>query len=44
MICMEVDGMKRVLFKVILPLAFIVVWLDMCYWICVTGYVWEITV
>ena len=23
MICMEVDGMKRVLFKVILPLAFI---------------------
>ena len=27
MICMEVDGMKRVLFKVILPLAFIVVWL-----------------
>ena len=37
MICMEVDGMKRVLFKVILPLAFIVVWL-------VTGYVWEITV
>ena len=28
MICMEVDGMKRVLFKVILPLAFIVVWLD----------------
>ena len=33
MICMEVDGMKRVLFKVILPLAFIVVWLDMCYWI-----------
>ena len=30
MICMEVDGMKRVLFKVILPL----VWLDMCYWIC----------
>lgn len=34
MICMEVDGMKRVLFKVILPLAFIVVWLNMCYWIC----------
>ena len=25
MICMEVDGMKRVLFKVILPLAFIVI-------------------
>ena len=43
MICMEVDGMKRVLFKVILPLAFIVVWLNMCYWIClgengVTGF------
>ena len=34
MICMEVDGMKRVLFKVILPLAFIVEWLDMCFWIC----------
>ena len=34
MIWMEVDGMKRVLFKVSLPLAFIVVWLDMCYWIC----------
>ena len=34
MICMEVDGMKRVLFKVILPLVFIVVWIDMCYWIC----------
>ena len=31
MICMEVDGMKRVLFKVILPMAFIVIWLDMCY-------------
>ena len=38
MICMEVDGMKRVLFKVILPLAFIVVWLNI-----VTGYVWERT-
>lgn len=34
MICMEVDGMKRVLFKIILPLAFIAVWLNMCYWIC----------
>ena len=34
MICMEVDGMKRVLFKVILPLAFVAVWLNMCYWIC----------
>ena len=32
MICMEVDGMKRVLFKVILPLAFVAVWLNMCYW------------
>ena len=30
MICMEVDGMKRVLFKVILPLAFVAVWLNMC--------------
>ena len=26
--------MKRVLFKVILPLAFVAVWLNMCYWIC----------
>ena len=26
--------MKRVLFKIILPLAFIAVWLNMCYWIC----------
>jgi len=26
--------MKRVLFKVILPLVFIVIWLNMCYWIC----------
>ena len=34
MICMEEDGMKRVLFKLILPMAFIVIWLDMCYWIC----------
>ena len=29
MICMEEDGMKRVLFKLILPMAFIVIWLDM---------------
>ena len=35
MICMEVDGMKRVLFKVILPLAFVAVWLNMCYWISI---------
>ena len=34
MICMEEDGMKRVLFKLILQMAFIVIWLDMCYWIC----------
>lgn len=26
--------MKRVLFKMILPMAFIVIWLDMRYWIC----------
>lgn len=25
---------ERVLFKVILPLAFVAVWLNMCYWIC----------
>ena len=29
MICMEVDGMKRVLFKVILPLAFVAVWVSL---------------
>ena len=40
MICMEVDGMKRVLFKVILPRVFSIsrsmrsILLNMCYWIC----------
>ena len=29
--------MKRVLFKVILPLLVIAVWMNMCYWICVDG-------
>ena len=43
MICMEVDGMKRVLFKVILPLAFVAVWLNMCYWyelVSILDYEW----
>ena len=31
---MEVDGLKRVLVKVALPLVFIVIWVNMCYWIC----------
>lgn len=30
----ELSGLERVLFKVILPLAFVAVWLNMCYWIC----------
>ena len=40
MICMEVDGMKRVLFKVILPLAFVAVWLNMCYCLGENGVNW----
>jgi hypothetical protein len=27
--------MKRVLFKVILPLLVIAAWMNMCYWICI---------
>ncbi len=34
MTCMEVDGVKRVLFKVVLPSVFIAIWVNMCYWIC----------
>ena len=34
MICMEEAGMKRILFKVILPLLVIAAWMNMCYWIC----------
>lgn len=35
MICMGEVGMKRVLFKVILPLLVIAAWMNMCYWICI---------
>ena len=35
MICMGEAGMKRVLFKVILPLLVIAAWMNMCYWICI---------
>lgn len=34
MICMEVDGMKRVLFKILIPAAVIAVWLITCYPVC----------
>lgn len=34
MICMEVDGMKRVLFKVIVPAVIIAVWMLTCYPVC----------
>ena len=34
MICTEVDGMKRVLCKVILPLALIGIWVLTCYPVC----------
>lgn len=34
MICMEVDGMKRVLFKFIVPAVIIAVWMLTCYPVC----------
>lgn len=34
MICMEVDGMKRVLFKILIPAVVIAVWLITCYPVC----------
>ena len=34
MICMEVDGMKKVLFKVIVPAVIIAVWMLTCYPVC----------
>lgn len=34
MICMEVDGMKRVLFKMIIPMLILAVWMIMCYPMC----------
>lgn len=34
MICMEVDGVKKVLFKVLIPLAVTGIWLLACYPVC----------
>lgn len=34
MICMEVAGMKRVLFKIVLPVSLLTVWMITCYPIC----------
>lgn len=34
MTCMEEDGVKRVLFKVIFPAILIAVWLITCYQVC----------
>lgn len=34
MICMEVAGMKRVLFKIVLPVFLLTVWMITCYPIC----------
>ena len=34
MICMEVDGVKRGLFKIIIPVFLIVVWMITCYPVC----------
>ena len=34
MICMEVVGMKKVLFKVLIPSAVTGIWLLVCYYVC----------
>ena len=34
MICIEVDGMKRVLFKIIIPAGLIALWMITCYPVC----------
>ena len=34
MICTEVDGMRRLIFKVFLPVIFIAVWLNISYYPC----------
>ena len=34
MICMEVDGVKRVLFKILIPAFLIAVWMITCYPVC----------
>ena len=34
MICMEVDGMKRVLFKIVIPAMLIALWMITCYPVC----------
>lgn len=37
MICMEVAGVSRVLFKIIIPLCVLALWLFLCYPICNTS-------
>lgn len=34
MICMEVAGMKRILFKIVLPVSLLAVWMITCYSVC----------
>lgn len=34
MICMEVAGMKRILFKIVLPVSLLAAWMITCYPIC----------
>lgn len=34
MICMEVAGMKRVLFDIVIPLSVMVLWMGICYPVC----------
>lgn len=34
MTCMEVDGVKRVLFKIVFPAILIALWLTVCYPVC----------
>lgn len=34
MICMEEDGMKRVLFNIVIPLSVMVLWMITCYPVC----------
>ena len=34
MICMEVAGMKKALFKIIIPLCVLVLWMITCYPVC----------
>lgn len=34
MTCMEVDGMKRVLFNILLPGIILAVWMNTCFYVC----------